>query len=249
MAGDWIKLEHATPDKPEVVKLASILNVDQDAIVGKLIRLWIWADQNSVNGNDVSVTDSFIDRLTFCNGFSIALRNVGWLTGKNGCLMLPNFERHNGQTSKSRAVTNRRVARHRSTCNDVSVTDVTDEALEKPLPEKRREDNIATTTTHEVSQFPKDVSEVERFMSNQTLHPLGEELNDCADSFLATFEARGWRDNKGIPVTDWKPLARRFAANWARNNQSGDRDYRQNGRKSGTNGVRKGDDGMGVKWR
>lgn len=140
MAGDWIKIEHATPDKPEVVKMASLLGIDQDAVVGKLIRLWVWADLNSVNGNDVTVTDSFLDRITFCSGFSVALRNVGWLTGKNSCLMLPNFDRHNGQTAKNRAITNRRVAKHRVKCNEETVTEVTDKPLQKSLPEKRREE-------------------------------------------------------------------------------------------------------------
>ena len=63
MAGDWIKVEHTTPDKPEVVKLAGILGIDQDAVVGKLLRLWIWADQQSVSGNAITVTNSFLDRL------------------------------------------------------------------------------------------------------------------------------------------------------------------------------------------
>ena len=38
MAGDWIKVEHTTPDKPEVVKLADMIGIDQDAVVGKLLR-------------------------------------------------------------------------------------------------------------------------------------------------------------------------------------------------------------------
>lgn len=87
--------------------------------------------------------------------------------------------------------------------------------------------NIATTTSREVCQFPKDVMEIERFMSSQVMHPLGQELNDCAEAFFATFSARGWRDAKGVPITDWTPLARRYCANWARNNQSKDRDYKQ----------------------
>lgn len=134
MAGDWIKVENTTPDKPEVVKMADVLGIDQDAVVGKLVRLWIWADENSIDGNGVSVTDLFIDRLTFQKGFALALRNVGWLTGKNSCLMLPNFDRHNGQTSKDRANTNRRVAKHRASCNGDGVTT----QLQKPLPEKSR---------------------------------------------------------------------------------------------------------------
>jgi hypothetical protein len=143
MAGDWIKLEHTTPDKPEVVQMAARLNIDQDAVVGKLVRIWVWADQNSLDGNALTVTDAFLDRVTACPGFAGALREVGWLSGRQGLLTIPNFDRHNGQTAKARAVTNRRVSRHRAKSggNAASVTDVTPESLQKPLPEKRREED------------------------------------------------------------------------------------------------------------
>lgn len=190
MAGDWIKVEHTTPDKPEVVKLAGILGIDQDAVVGKLLRLWIWADQQSVSGNAITVTNSFLDRLVFCPGFAAGLVKVGWLNGREGLLSIPNFDRHNGQSAKNRANTNRRVANSRKahhervakTCNE----NVTLEPLQKPLPEKRREDNTTTTTTtgREVCQFPKDVTEVDRFMAAQVLHPLGDELPRCAERFF-----------------------------------------------------------------
>ena len=61
MAGDWIKIEHATPDKPEVHKMAEILNTDPNAILGALVRLWIWADQQSIDGNALSVTEVTIN--------------------------------------------------------------------------------------------------------------------------------------------------------------------------------------------
>ena len=139
MAGDWIKVEHVTPDKQEVIELARLLRIDQDAVVGKLLRIWIWADQHSVDGNDLSVTDQFIDRVTSRSGFADALRRVGWLSGPEGHLKLPNFDRHNGTTAKTRGLTNRRVLRHRNArdaCNGASVTS----ALPDPLPEKRREE-------------------------------------------------------------------------------------------------------------
>jgi hypothetical protein len=53
MAGDWIKIEENTPDKPEVHKMASILGIDPDAVVGKLVRVWSWASQNC-NGDGVT---------------------------------------------------------------------------------------------------------------------------------------------------------------------------------------------------
>ena len=135
MAGDWIKVEHSTPDKPEVIQMASILKIDQDSVCGKLLRLWIWADQQTVDGNALSVTNLFVDRLTFCDGFANALRQVGWLDGRDGHLSIPNFDAHNGQTAKKRAQTNKRVAKKRE-CNAESVTG----SEQKALPEKRREE-------------------------------------------------------------------------------------------------------------
>ncbi|MAS93951.1 MAG: hypothetical protein CMO55_12220 [Verrucomicrobiales bacterium] len=114
MAGDWIKIEHSTPDKPEVDHLANILRIEHDAVVGKLLRLWIWADQQTVDGESLLITDSFVDRLTFCPGFATALRRVGWLKGRDGRLSLPHFDRHNGQSAKQRAQTAKRVARCRA---------------------------------------------------------------------------------------------------------------------------------------
>jgi hypothetical protein len=40
MAGDWIKIEISTPDKPEVAIIAECLKIDPDAVVGKLFRIW-----------------------------------------------------------------------------------------------------------------------------------------------------------------------------------------------------------------
>jgi len=114
MAGDWIKIQHALPDKPEVVQMAADLGIDQDAVVGKLIRLWVWADQQCAIGDALSVTESFLDRITFVTGFAAALRSVGWLTGNNKDLTLPNFERHNGKTAKTRGNSQKRMESLRS---------------------------------------------------------------------------------------------------------------------------------------
>ncbi len=121
MAGDWIKAEHTLPDKPEVVAIAAILNIDQDAVVGKLLRLWIWADQQFKTDtilkrfcNGMTVSLSFIDRITLCPGFGEAMKSVGWLFGENGAFALPNFERHNGTTAKERASAYRRVKNSRA---------------------------------------------------------------------------------------------------------------------------------------
>ena len=57
MAGDWIKVEVSTPDKREVLAITSAMGWDDpDYTVGKLIRVWRWFDQHSVDGNAAGVT-------------------------------------------------------------------------------------------------------------------------------------------------------------------------------------------------
>ncbi|EFJ3701824.1 DUF1627 domain-containing protein [Escherichia coli] len=95
MASNWIKLEVITPDKPEIFRLAEILNIDPDAALGKVIRFWAWADQQMIDGNaDCNargVTKSAIDRISFMAGFADALIQVGWLVENDVGLSLPNF--------------------------------------------------------------------------------------------------------------------------------------------------------------
>ena len=119
--------------------MAAILNIDPDAVVGKLVRLWIWADQQSLDGNALSVTDFWIDRFTYCPGFAAAMREAGWLDGPSGAISFPNFARHNGKTAKKRSLTNDRVAKHRQSVtpkdaigNAASVTS----AYQKALPDE-----------------------------------------------------------------------------------------------------------------
>jgi hypothetical protein len=117
MASSWIKIEVITPDKPEVFQLAEILDIDPDAALGKLVRLWAWADQQTIDGNAkcnaASVTKNAVDRITFIRGFADALIRVGWLAVEGETLIFPNFERHNGNSSKKRALTNDRVTKMR----------------------------------------------------------------------------------------------------------------------------------------
>ncbi|HGW3643947.1 TPA: DNA replication domain protein [Klebsiella variicola] len=138
MASSWIKVEVITPDKPEIFQIAEILNIDPDAVLGKLVRIWAWADQQTIDGNAGSVTKGVLDRIAFITGFADALIAVGWLAYDGNKLILPNFERHNGESSKKRALTNRRVAAHRK--NETQKVTLT--ALQKALPEEEEEEEV-----------------------------------------------------------------------------------------------------------
>lgn len=208
MAGDWIKLQTCTPDKPEVYVLADSLNLDPDAVVGKLVRIWCWADAQTIDGNcnAVSVTKSLLDRVTGVTGFAEALVGVGWLEKTDSGFRFPNFDRHNGKTAKTRALGKNRIDSHRSRndsvtqlspkCNAPSVTDA--------LPEKRREEKSNTNTekpsrTANVFVAPS-VSEVAEYV---------KEIGAVVDAldFVNYYTSNGWMVGRS-KMKDWKAAVR-----------------------------------------
>jgi hypothetical protein len=162
MAGDWIKFELATPDKPEVWAIAATLSIDPDAVVGKLLRVWGWFDQQTENGNAPSVSKMLLDRLVGVTGFCNAVIDAEWMTDDGVTLTLPHFDRHNGKTAKNRALTAKRVAGHKAKTNAEGNEKLTPIAL--PREEKRREENTlkelaplqAAKPTKRATRLPDD---------------------------------------------------------------------------------------------
>lgn len=114
MAGEWLKFECSLPEKPEVLAMTVAMGWDDpDLTVGKLMRLFRWFDQHTVDGNASGVTAALLDRLIGVTGFVQAVADTGWLVIDDKGLTLHNFDRHNGATAKSRALTAKRVANHR----------------------------------------------------------------------------------------------------------------------------------------
>lgn len=114
MAGDWLKIEANTPDKPEVIGIADMLGISPPHAFGCLFMVWRWFDQHTTSGNAKNVTSAFIDRLTGVPGFAESMCKVEWLIETSSGLQLPNFENHNGNSAKRRAETAVRVAKHKS---------------------------------------------------------------------------------------------------------------------------------------
>jgi hypothetical protein len=139
MSGGWIKVERATPDKPETLRIARELCIDRDAVFGKLMLLWMWFDANSVDGHVDGAVDADVDALVRHQGFATVLRTVKWLrdTPRGVGLCMPNFDRHNGESAKKRALSNRRQTKWRNASVD---GDVDGSALQPRLPEKIREE-------------------------------------------------------------------------------------------------------------
>lgn len=243
MAGDWIKVGKDLSDKPEVRRMARALGLSRYDIVGRLVAIWSWADTHSFSGSGMGITEEDIDDIADLNGFAVALRQVGWLQGRAAALEFPHFDRHNGQTAKRRAMDSSRKAseyRERSKCG-ANAENSPHEKRKKCGTEKRREEKEKHTTpilTDEssmqkekprcpeetgqiVRQRPKDAAEVREYMGGQVVRPPDDDgLSYCSAKFFDELEAVGWRNKNGIPLADWRPLARQYAASWARNEQA-----------------------------
>ncbi len=105
MAGDWIKIEHGLPSKPEVMELADLLGVSDNEAVGLLVRFWLWVDENlSPECPVVPGTTSRLDRVVGVDGFATAMQSVGWLVVNDGSVAIPNYQHHLAQSAKRRGV-------------------------------------------------------------------------------------------------------------------------------------------------
>jgi hypothetical protein len=157
MAGDWIKIEHSMPDKPEIGQLADRLEISYNEAIGMVLRFWIWADQQSIDGYALSVTEKFIDHIVGRNGFAAAMRSCGWLASGDDGPYLPNFNRHNGDTAKKRAQSKDRMTRKRYA-----------DGVTEALPEKRREElEKDTSVSSSPPPYPDRCQEYWRMMSDR----------------------------------------------------------------------------------
>ena len=132
----WLKIETGLPSKLEVFRIAEELQINRAEVVGHLVSLWAWFDFNTENGVIDGISSTEIIDAQSRQGFADALYNVGWLQYNKNWesvgiqkLILPNFDRHNGQTAKKRANAQQRQQRFRNA-----------KALPTASPEKRRVD-------------------------------------------------------------------------------------------------------------
>jgi len=196
MAGNWIKFEVDTPEKPEVLALTVAMGWDDpDLTVGKLLRVWRWFDQHTLEGNAPGVSAALLDRIAGVTGFANAMAKVGWLIISDEGISLPNFDRHNGETAKSRALTAKRVAKHKANSKGNDAGNAASVTSPLPKEEKNKE---------EVNNPPNPPSPTgdEGAETKAEKKPKRERKPRTAlKTFLAACRANGVK-----PVTTYAPL-------------------------------------------
>jgi hypothetical protein len=177
----WIKFETCTSDKPEVWQIAQSLGIDPDAVVGKLLRVWAWFDEQTEDGNAPSVTKALLDRNVGVTGFVTSMLQVGWMVEKDGQLSIPNFGRHNGDTAKKRALTAKRVSESRGNSKDVTQV---------------KQNCNATSVTGALPREEKirEREEEKKDNTNPPLSPKGERLKFDASKVVLPIQSEAFRE-------------------------------------------------------
>jgi hypothetical protein len=127
----------------------------------------------------------------------------GWMADDGHSLTLPNFDRHNGKTAKTRAMTAKRVATHKAKSNAVSVTSSVSDAL--PREEKRREE--INTPLPPQGEPSKPSKRKPKTTEGQWIIPQGMNQSKILEA-LGHFEEM--RRSKGKPIANRENLSRIF---------------------------------------
>ena len=132
MAGDWIKMRMDLGDDPSVISMALAMDKSEDEIVGKLHRLWSWADRHATDGFAAGITSRWVDRFVSCTDFSKAMESAGWIEFSNAGVTFPKFDKHNGKSAKTRcdASARQRLSREE---RDKSVTGEARSTIPRPF--------------------------------------------------------------------------------------------------------------------
>jgi hypothetical protein len=123
---------------------------------------------------------------------------VGWIKGENGEISFPNFERHNGETAKERALASKRQKKKRSRADrDKSVT----------REEKRREELSTSNDVDKAKKkFEKPTVEEVQAYCQQRKNQIDPQR------FVDYYEARGWKLN-GKPMASWQACVHTWEKN------------------------------------
>ena len=114
MAGEWIPMRLDLADDPAVIGIAEAVGIAPDAVVGKLHRLWSWANRHLEKG-EAGLKPGWCDNYVSCDGFAAAMVSFGWLKlDAKGSVIFPMFERWNSEGAKNRLRKNRIQAERRS---------------------------------------------------------------------------------------------------------------------------------------
>jgi hypothetical protein len=109
----WIKWEKGLIRKPEIMRIAKRLGVTKHHAAACCMIVWEWAEDITVDGHIRDMGTSDVSDAVDIPGIGEAMEACDWLLDGGDCIAFPNWDRHNGEPAKQRAMDafRKRVAR------------------------------------------------------------------------------------------------------------------------------------------
>lgn len=138
----WIKIRTNLATDPAVSRMALILKTPARQVVGCLVAVWCWADELTADGYIEHASLEQIDEIAGKKGFASAMVTVGWLASNDAGVVLPKWDRHNGQSAKARAGEAERKRLQRQDTQSGKCPDKRPDAELDKKPDQRRGEEI-----------------------------------------------------------------------------------------------------------
>lgn len=228
-------METSLLTSPKMQKLARLLHTDRLHAVGLAFAWLAWLDTQTTDGHS-GLTPEDLDDILGVQGAISALQAIGWCAIDDaGEVLAVDWEQHNGESAKKRALGARRFERYaaRKKADAKANAKTNAEALEERCNTNAgasenalaREDKNIVSYHNAPARVREEgcdegampsVDEV-RAVMGQMPYLRDDALASCAESFILTMQARGWVDARGLPVQDWRAAARLYAKTYAEN--------------------------------
>lgn len=223
----WIKLEKELREDRRVTRMVDALIARQNLsvtsvtqmrfvernavtqVLGGLAQLWMFADSHIREDDTLDLSVDEIDQLVGIEGFA-KLMPSDWLEVLDeNSVRLPSFQAHNGTDAKKKALTAKRVQRHRIRTAVTNVTQEKRNSVTGALPDQTRPDQTRPDQKKTVTAAapPTHASEPEWFTQFRMLYPprSGDQPKERA------LRAAKARQREGYTPEQFLDGARRYA--------------------------------------
>ena len=110
----WIKLQTSLPKSAKLAVLADALECCEREALGVAMEWFCWLDEQCTDAC-TGLTGALLDRVMKCPGLCEALEACGWVQrDEQGMVFVVDFDQHNGEGAKKRAMDARRQAKQRT---------------------------------------------------------------------------------------------------------------------------------------
>lgn len=213
----WIELHDTLPDHEKVIDCSSDLKIDKDLLVGKLVRLWVWALNNRESGYfreaDIQTVAEVMRYSKSARLLVETMVNHRLLDKVDGGYVIHDWDEYVCMLLKKRetvrAQTRERVRKHREKTSE-NVTN--SNALQERYETDECNASNAATVPYQVTTPPP--SEGKRARARRRfIPPTEQEVADyCHENgyavdaarFWKYYDAAKWHDKDGKPVLNWK---------------------------------------------